>query len=113
MSNLPAKFRRGMLARREKGLYRDPDNGKVVGVCAGLAKWSGAPAVVWRLCFVLGSLIWGVGLPAYVILWIVMDERPETPKPEPTPDDLSPEDREIWDAVQADMKSLGEDLRND
>jgi phage shock protein PspC (stress-responsive transcriptional regulator) len=114
VSDLPEKYRRGELARRASGgLYRDPDNGKAAGICTGLAQWSRVPAVAWRLGFVLGTLFWGVGIPIYVILWLVMDERPDEAKPKPTPDDLSPDDREIWDAVRTDMDSLEDDLRND
>lgn len=114
MSNLPAKYRRGELAERHPhGLYRDLEHKKLAGVASGLAKWSGVPTAIWRLGFVLTALIWGIGIPAYVIMWLVMDEPPKVAKPEPHPDDLSPEAREVWDEVREEMKALDEELRND
>ena len=109
-SNLPARRDSTALAPR-KGLHRDPEGGKLAGVCSGLAQSTPVPAVVWRLAFVLTTLVWGMGIPAYAFLWFAMDKAPKRVVPEPTPDDLSPEDKEIWDAVQNDMESLG--LRND
>ena len=111
MSNLPTKYDRGELERPDK-LYRDLESGKLGGVCSGIAIRTNTPAAVWRLAFVLTTLMWGIGLPLYAILWMVMDRPPKRPAlAEADPDDLSPEDREIWDAVKSDMKSL--DLRND
>lgn len=106
MSNLPAK-----IEKRSLKLYRDPEHKKLAGVCSGLAKWTGVPAVIYRLGFILTTLLWGAGLPIYVILWLAMDKAPKPVVPEPKPDDLSPEDKEIWDAVKDEMESL--DLRND
>ncbi|MEO7851195.1 MAG: PspC domain-containing protein [Rubrivivax sp.] len=40
------------------------------GVCAGLAAVSGIEAWAWRLLFVLLSVFGGVGLFAYMLLWI-------------------------------------------
>lgn len=112
-SNLPARRGRRELARRRDGIYRDPEGGKLAGVCAGLAEWSHVPSLVWRLGFVLTTLLWGVGIPLYVVLWFVMDKRQPEPEPEAHPDDLSPEAREVWDEVRDEMRALDEGLRND
>lgn len=111
MSNLPTKYERRELARSDK-LYRDPEGGKLGGVCSGLAIRTGTPAALWRVLFVLTTFLWGIGAPIYAVLWMAMDKPPKRPAlPEPQPDDLSSEDREIWEAVKSDMESL--DLRND
>ena len=106
MSNLPVKAE-----SRAVRLHREPEGKKLAGVCTGLAEWSGVPTLIWRLGFILSTLLWGAGLPIYVILWMAMDKPPKPVVPEPTPDDLSPEDKEIWDAVKDEMESL--ELRND
>jgi phage shock protein PspC (stress-responsive transcriptional regulator) len=44
----------------------------IAGVCAGLAQHFGWSVTVMRLVWLLAFLLFGVGLVAYVILWIVM-----------------------------------------
>jgi len=95
------------------GLHRDSENGKIGGVCSGIARWTGVPAVFWRLGFAAAFFGWGTGLAVYALMWFVMDDAPEPSEPEKPalgPADLDDEDREIFDAVKEDMKSL--DLRN-
>lgn len=106
MSNLPA--RRG---ETRVGLCRDLDRAKLGGVCSGLARWTGVPSVFWRLGFVVAFFGWGVGLGVYVLMWWLMDTEPEPEKKQPSHSDLDEDDREIWNAVKKDMKSL--DLEND
>ena len=57
--------------------YRSPD-GKIAGVCAGLAEQFHVSVTLIRLLFVLAALFGGTGLIIYVALWIVMPKRPET-----------------------------------
>jgi phage shock protein C len=49
-------------------------NKKIVGVCAGLADWSGIDATVIRILFVLAT-IFGVGsaLIIYIALALILD----------------------------------------
>ncbi len=109
MSNLPVKYRRGEIARRASGgLYRETEGRKAAGVCAGLAVWTHTPALLWRLGFVLGTVTVGVGLPLYILLWLLMDERPPQRR---EPEGMTPEEREIWEATMAEMREL--DLEND
>jgi phage shock protein PspC (stress-responsive transcriptional regulator) len=111
MSNLPAKRRRRGELARTKGLYRDLDGGKLGGVCAGLARWTGVPSIFWRLGFVAAFFGWGAGLGVYLLMWVLMDKPPEEEKPQRGPADLDEDEREIWNAVKKDMASL--DLEND
>ena len=37
--------------------YRDKENGKLMGVCAGLADHFGGDPLVWRLIFVAGACV--------------------------------------------------------
>jgi phage shock protein C len=44
----------------------------IAGVCGGLAEYFNIDPVIVRLIFVLVTLTSGLGLPVYVVLWIVM-----------------------------------------
>ncbi len=49
-------------------------NKKIVGVCAGLADWSGIDATVIRIIFVLATLFgFGSALIAYVVLALILN----------------------------------------
>ena len=49
--------------------YRDKQNGKVMGVCAGLANRFGGDPLVWRLVFVLGTVF---GFGSLVIVYLAI-----------------------------------------
>ena len=55
-------------------IYRDSSNQLIGGVCSGLGYWMGINAIWVRLVFLLCLLIWGITLPIYIILWIIMPE---------------------------------------
>jgi phage shock protein C len=49
-------------------------NKKIVGVCAGLADWSGLDVTVIRILFVLATIFgFGSALLIYVVLALVLD----------------------------------------
>ncbi|MBA4853692.1 PspC domain-containing protein [Emticicia sp. BO119] len=54
-----------------KKFYRDNDNKVLGGVASGLAAYFGVDVTVIRLLFVLSVLLFGTGVLAYIILWIV------------------------------------------
>lgn len=58
----------------QKQLFRDPENGKIGGVCAGLANYLGIDPVWIRLLFVFFVITKGFGVLLYAILWIVVPE---------------------------------------
>lgn len=57
-------------------LYRSRQSKIVGGVCGGLAEKLSVDPVVIRLIFALMLFIGGTGLLAYIILWIILPERP-------------------------------------
>ena len=64
--------------RRRSRLYRDPDQGILGGVCAGLANYLGIEPWIVRLV-VIALMIFGgilVVVAIYAILWIVLDPTP-------------------------------------
>jgi phage shock protein C len=69
--------------------YLDKRNGKVMGVCAGLADYSGLDVTLVRILLMLAIFCGGAGvlIPAYFITGWVAEDRPrelETSDPEET-----------------------------
>lgn len=66
-------------------IQRSRSDKMIAGVAAGLAQYFNVDVTVMRLVFVLLFLIpHGIGLPIYIILWIVMPAEPEpTPRYDP------------------------------
>ena len=59
-----------------KRLYRDRQNNMLAGVCSGLASYLDVDPVLVRVGFVLGAFANGVGLIAYLVLWVLVPQRP-------------------------------------
>ncbi len=59
-------------------LRRSATESMVAGVCGGLAEYFNIDPVIVRLIFVVVTLTSGLGLPAYLILWVVMPGAPST-----------------------------------
>jgi phage shock protein PspC (stress-responsive transcriptional regulator) len=61
--------------------YRSHEQKRIAGVCGGLAEEFGISVTVLRLAFVLGTLLGGgMGVVAYLVLWVVMPYRPSGPR---------------------------------
>ena len=48
----------------------------ISGVCTGLAKYLDIDPVLVRVGFVLGAFANGIGILAYIILWVLVPQRP-------------------------------------
>lgn len=60
-----------------KKLYRSRTDRKIAGVCGGLAEYFNIDATIVRVIFLILLLPGGVpGLLPYLILWVVMPEKP-------------------------------------
>jgi phage shock protein C len=59
-----------------KKLYRSRSDRRLAGVCGGLAAYLNIDPTLIRLLFVLGLLLVGGTLLAYIILMIVIPEEP-------------------------------------
>jgi phage shock protein C len=57
-----------------KKLYRSTSDRKIAGVCAGLAEYFNIDPTLVRLLFVVGLLVGGGTLIAYIIMMIVIPE---------------------------------------
>ncbi len=60
-----------------KRLYRSTENKMIGGVCGGLAEYFNIDPVIVRILFVILLLPGGLpGFLPYVILWIIVPEKP-------------------------------------
>ncbi len=59
-----------------KKLYRSRTESMIAGVCGGLAEYFDIDASLVRVGAVLLTLAWGSGLLAYVVLWLVVTQKP-------------------------------------
>jgi len=61
----------------QKRLYRDVDNARIAGVCAGIANYFGIETWVVRLLTItFGLFNGGLVLIAYLAAWLLMDKAP-------------------------------------
>jgi phage shock protein PspC (stress-responsive transcriptional regulator) len=56
-------------------LYRDVENGKISGVCAGLSDYFDIDVTLIRVIWLILLLCAGTGLLAYIIMAIVVDPK--------------------------------------
>jgi len=62
-----------------KKLYRSRKNRVIAGVCGGLGEYFNIDPVLIRLLWVLATLIYGAGIFAYILAWIIIPEQKESP----------------------------------
>src|SRR5690606_20005883 len=60
------------LYTESRGLFRDPDDKVVGGVCSGLGYYFDLEAKWFRLILVLMVLLGGSGIIVYIVLWILV-----------------------------------------
>lgn len=58
-----------------KRLTRPKNNKVIAGVCAGIANYFNIDPVLVRIIWLVLLLFFGIGLFAYLILWIIMPEK--------------------------------------
>lgn len=57
-------------------LYRDKQNGKIMGVCAGIADYTGINAFWVRMAMLILVFTTGFALPAYFIAGFLLNKKP-------------------------------------
>ena len=66
--------------RKEKGkqtrqkIYRNTENKLLGGVCSGLGDYYNIDPVIVRLIFVAASFFKGIGIIAYLVLWLIFPD---------------------------------------
>ena len=58
-----------------KKLYLSDEDRKIAGVCGGIAEYLNLDSTLVRVLWVLVALIFGSGILAYIIAWILMPRR--------------------------------------
>lgn len=86
--------------------YRDKQNGKWAGVCAGIADYTGVDVTVVRIGFILGFIFSGGNLLlAYLIIaWMA-------PKKPVELYDQSADQKKFWQGVRANPRRTSRDVR--
>jgi phage shock protein C len=87
--------------------YLDKKNGKVMGVCSGIADYTGFDVTLVRIMLIAGILIGGGALiPVYFIAGWIADDKPR---------ELAIEDREdqrFWQGVRQSPTRTARDIRS-
>lgn len=66
-------------SREGRNLYRDPQQGKIAGVCAGLADYFRVETWIVRLLAISGLIFAGfITFTAYIAAWFLLDKKPVT-----------------------------------
>jgi len=87
--------------------YRDKRNGKVMGVCAGIADYTGFDANLVRVCFLAAVFLSGGSvLPFYFIAGFM------TPTKPPQYELADREERKFWQGVRASPTRTARDIRS-
>src|SRR5215218_7406215 len=85
-------------------LYRSRSQKMIAGVCGGLGEYFDVDPILIRLLFVVTAFISGVGILAYLVLWIVVpfdgDETPRMDALRRDFDDISGRIREYVDPLR-------------
>lgn len=89
------------------GFYLDKKNGKVMGVCAGLADYTGFDVTLIRILLILGIFMGGGALiPVYFITgWIAKDKPREF-------QDSNPEEQKFWQGVRTSPSRSARDIKS-
>lgn len=87
--------------------YRDKRNGKIMGVCAGIADYTGFDVNLVRVCLIATVFMSGGSvLPFYFIAGFV------TPKKPHAFESADREERQFWQGVRASPTRTARDIRS-
>jgi len=89
----------------EKRLYRSRTDRMIAGVCGGLGEYFGIDPVIVRIVFVLIALANGIGLLAYLILWVIV---PVKERVGATPEEVM---RENIESIRTEAERLRDEVK--
>jgi phage shock protein PspC (stress-responsive transcriptional regulator) len=94
--------------KKGKRLFRDVENGKIAGVCSGLASYFSVDVIAIRILFLVVFFFGGFSIPLYIILWIV------TPKVNSSIDRLRMQGKPITvDSVKEEVEAAANRFSNE
>ena len=86
--------------------YLDKKHGKVMGVCAGLADYTGFDVTLVRILFVLAIFMGGGALlPVYFITGFIAQDKPRELQ------DSNPEEKQFWQNVRTSPSRTASDIK--
>lgn len=65
-----------MRAGRPRRLYRSRSDRIIAGVCSGIGRYVRVDPVAVRFIWVVGILLGGVGVLAYLLAWLIIPSEP-------------------------------------
>ena len=87
--------------------YRNKRGGKVMGVCAGLADYTGFDVTLVRILFVLAIVMGGGALiPVYFLTGWLADDQPRELR------ESDPEDKKFWQNVRASPSRSAREIKS-
>jgi phage shock protein C len=87
--------------------YLDKRHGKFMGVCAGIADYTGLDVTLVRIMFVSALFMSGGGvLPLYFVAGFMADDKPRELEVE------DKEDQRFWQGVRASPRRTARDIRS-
>lgn len=87
--------------------YRDKKNGKILGVCAGIADYAGFDVSLVRVCMLAAVFLSsGSILPFYFIAGFITPDKPSEF------DYAAPEERQFWQSVRQSPARTARDIRS-
>jgi phage shock protein C len=93
-------------APRKTRFYRDKRNGKWLGVCSGIADYTGLDVTVIRIAVILLTILGsGATLIAYVVSAMVAPDKPAELAY------ITPEQEKFWQGVRASPRRTVRDVR--
>ncbi|MEW4449819.1 envelope stress response membrane protein PspC [Qipengyuania sp. JC766] len=86
-------------------LYRDKANAKLLGVCSGIADYTGVNAIWVRLgAIALTFLTGGMTIPPYLIMGVLLNKKPQHLYGEP-------EEQRYWQRVRQSPQRTSREIR--
>jgi len=86
--------------------YKDKRNGKVMGVCAGIADYTGLDVTVVRIMMFMAIWLSGFSvLPFYFVMGMIAEDRPRELSND------TPEDQRFWQQVRTSPTRTARDIR--
>ena len=87
--------------------YRDKRHGKMFGICAGIADYTGFDVAIVRVCFLAAMFMSGGGiLPFYFIAAMVTPTKPSVLER------VDVEEKQFWQGVRASPARAARDIRS-
>ena len=87
-------------------LYRDKHNAKLMGVCSGIADYTGVNAFWIRLAFLgMTFITGGLTIPCYFVAGVLLNKKPSHLY-------AAPEEQKYWQRVRQNPKRTAREIRS-